>query len=289
MRNAKEILEANWAEGRFVSVGLDSKRELLPYNKEARIHVSRVPFNLHIVEATKDIACCYKPNIAFYSGEQGKRDLTLTIREGVKIAPNALWCIDAKVLDVDTTNEGYVEELFDYYGADSITVHNYLGSEAACPFLDRKEKLIFVLCKTSNLGSSEMQDVDVLPSVEDEQRWGIGIGDNMAPQVLKYYQYVAYHVAHSWNRNGNCGLVVGAPYPYELAEVRRIVGPDMPLLIPGIGAQGGNLEFTVKAAGGRMIINSSRGIIFASGGRDYAEAARRETLKLHEAIRTHLG
>ncbi|MBX4216186.1 orotidine-5'-phosphate decarboxylase, partial [Candidatus Parcubacteria bacterium] len=186
-----------------------------------------------------------------------------------------------------------MKAIFDDLGADAVTVHPYLGSEAMTPFLERKEKGIFVLCRTSNPGAGEFQDLpvqvplDFFNEVNPERRIRVEAPDFAPPTHIPLYQYVAWRVKTEWNKNGNCGLVVGATYPEELAQVRRIVG-DMPLLIPGIGAQGGDLEKTVKAGkdsrGRGMIVNSSRGIIFASNGEDFAEAARRETQKLHDLI-----
>jgi orotidine-5'-phosphate decarboxylase len=169
---------------------------------------------------------------------------------------------------------------FDYLKADAITVHPYLGREALQPFLERKDKGIIILCRTSNPGSGEFQNEDVA-------------GDNVPGGYMPLYKYVAHRVANHWNKNGNCAVVVGATYPEELAEVRKIVG-DMPILIPGVGFQQKDVplekqvEQVVSAGkdsrGQGMIINSSRGIIFASKGSDFAEAACRETIKLGELI-----
>ncbi len=184
------------------------------------------------------------------------------------VAPDVPVILDAKDMDIGNTNTGYVRMAFEYCQADAITINPYLGMEAAQPFLDQKDKGIIVLCRTSNKGSGEFQDL-------------------LIKSDMPLYQYVASRVAKYWNKNGNCALVVGATYPNELAQVRRIVG-DMPILIPGIGVQGGDVEATVKAGrdsrGQGMIINASRSIIFASNGPDFAEAARRETLKLHNLI-----
>jgi orotidine-5'-phosphate decarboxylase len=156
---------------------------------------------------------------------------------------------------------------FDYLGVDAITVHPYLGAEALRPFLDRADKGIIVLCRTSNPGAREFQDLEV--------------------GGKPLYKVVARQVAERWNEHGNCAVVVGATYPDELAEIRSIIG-DMPILIPGIGAQGGDVEKTVKAGksadGTGMIINSSRGVIFASSGEDFAEAARTEVERLNGLI-----
>src|SRR3990167_4683448 len=208
-----------------------------------------VAFNRAIIEATRDLVCAYKPNSAFYEahGYLGMKALQQTIASIHELAPKVPVILDAKRADIGNTNNGYVAAAFDFLKADAITVHPYLGGAALQPFLDRAEKGIIVLCRNSNPDSGEFQ--------------------NLLVDGEPFYRVVARHVARKWNKNENCGLVVGATFPEELSEVREIVG-DMPLLIPGIGAQGGSVETTVPAArdsqGKGMIINSSRAIIFAS-------------------------
>lgn len=280
-RNFMELLRAQWDSGNFVCVGLDTDFEKIPTcliqggdTPGSGVYNTIVLFNRVIVEATKDLVCAYKPNTAFYEsfGHEGLKALNRTIAYIHEVAPDVPVILDAKRADIGNTNAGYVDAAFKYLGADAITVHPYLGAEALQPFLDCEDKGIIVLCRTSNKGAGEFQDqyISVVP------------GCNMP-----LYQYVARQVATEWNKNGNCLLVVGATYPEELAQVRKIVG-DMPILIPGIGAQGGDVEKTVLAGrdsrGQGMIINSSRGIIYASSGPDFAEAARAETLKLHKLI-----
>ena len=301
-RNFREMLEAKWAEGKFVCVGLDSEFGKIPeslrwnqyWRERQDVDNVIVEFNRAIVEATKDFVCAYKPNAAFYEayGDQGLAALHRTVVDIHAIAPDVPVILDAKRGDIGNTNTGYVDAAFGFLHADAITVHPYLGAEALQPFLARAEKGIIVLCRTSNPGAGEFQDQHVCLSDEDQMIFFGGEEDEDKereewPSSLPLYQHVAYRVARCWNKNGNCVLVVGATYPDELREVRKIVG-DMPILIPGIGAQGGDLEATVQAGkdsrGQGMIINSSRGIIFASSGPDFAEAARRETLKLHQAI-----
>lgn len=267
-----EILENKWSEGKFVSVGLDSDIAKIPDSVRARadgnIRDTIFIFNKEIIDATFDIANSYKPNAAFYEkyGADGIQALEATIHYIKDNHPTMPVVLDAKRADIGNTNEGYVEFVFDRLNADAVTVHPYLGKEAMKPFLDKRDKGIIVLAKTSNPGSSEFQD----------------IGEGM-----KLYEHVARNVSDEWNYNGNCGLVVGATYPEELARVRELA-PSLPILIPGIGAQGGDLERTLQfgkdSKNQGMIINSSRGIIFASSGEDFAEAARRETQKLHNQI-----
>ena len=230
---------------------------------------SILSFNRKIIDATKDVVCAYKPNTAFYEkyGIPGLSALYETIAYIHEVAPDVPVILDAKRADIGNTNADYAEAAFEYLRADAITVHPYLGAEALAPFLDRANKGIIVLCRTSNPGAGEFQDLPV----------------NGEP----LYRFVAHRVSSEWNKNGNCALVVGATYPDELREVRGLVG-DMPILIPGIGTQGGDLEKTVSAGkdsrGKGMIVNSSRGIIFASPGDDFADAARHETVKLHNSI-----
>lgn len=266
-------LEQRWQQGNFVCVGLDSDYEQLPaiVKQTDAIEESLFAFNREIINATHDLVCAYKPNIAFYEaqGDAGFRALTRTVHYLRQTYPAIPLILDAKRADIGSTNAGYVAAAFDIIGVDAITVHPYLGKEALAPFLARKEKGIIVLAKTSNPGSAEFQNMLV--------------GEAQEP----LYQVVARHVAHNWNSNGNCGLVVGATYPAELKKVRSIVG-DMPILIPGIGAQGGEVAATVSAAkdsrGWGMIINSSRSIIYASRGADFAAAARRATEQLQAEI-----
>lgn len=272
-RTFSEQLEQHWQQGKFVCVGLDSEYERLPNIVKHACSIEEAIFNFNraIIDATHDLVCAYKPNAAFYEaqGEAGYLALVHTVRHIKANYPQIPVILDAKRADIGSTNGGYVRAAFDMLGVDAITVHPYLGREALTPFLARKDKGIIVLVKTSNPGSGEFQDLLVG-----------GTGEPL-------YQLVARHVAQHWNTNDNCALVVGAPYPGEIQRVRAVVG-DIPLLIPGIGAQGGEVEATVKAArdsrGWGMMINSSRNIVFASSGEDFAQAARTVTGQLHEQI-----
>ncbi|MFA5745205.1 MAG: orotidine-5'-phosphate decarboxylase [Candidatus Paceibacterota bacterium] len=280
-KNFMEMLRAKCDEGKFVCVGLDSNLDDI--SESAYVRDSENPekylgldiastmfrFNKNIVEATVDLVCAYKPNLAFYvaHGIEGLTALQRTIFFIHAIDPDVPVILDAKSGDIGNTNTQYARMAFQYLEADALTVHPYLGREAMQPFLDYKDKGIFVLCRTSNSGAGEFQD------------W---------PEAdIPLYREVAYKVATGWNGNGNCGLVVGATCPEDLIAVRGIAG-DMPILIPGIGAQGGDIEKTVSAGKNShrqgMIINASRSIIFASRGSDFADAARCETLKLHNLI-----
>ncbi len=268
------LLEQRWCKQNFVCVGLDPEYDRIPVSVKHAGAVDEAVFlfNRGIIDATHDLACAYKPNSAFYEalGEQGLHALRETIRYSKEHYPHIPVILDAKRADIGNTNSGYVSAAFDVLGADAVTVHPYLGREALLPFLERRDKGILVLVKTSNPGSGEFQNLAVGPVQEP------------------LYQVVARHVARDWNAaHGNCALVVGATYPAELRQVRAIAG-DMPILIPGVGAQGGDVAATVQAGkdsrGWGMIISSSRSIIFASSGEDFAQAARLATIQLRDMI-----
>ena len=299
-RHFRHMLEDQWSRGNFVCVGLDSQLDKIPESarvggNECEAHEGNtiVAFNRAIVNATYDLVCAYKLNSAPYEAEGvgGMEALYSTIADIHAIAPDVLVILDAKRGDISTTNVSYAKAAFDFLQADAITVNPYLGAEALQPFLEREEKGVIVLCRTSNPGAGEFQDLKIrltYEMVECVELAGRRIPfESYVRGFFTMYQYIAYRVSMIWNKNGNCALVVGATCPDELREVRRLVG-DMPILIPGIGAQGGDLEKTVMAGrdsrGQGMIINSSRGIIFASEGADFAEAARRETEKLRDLI-----
>lgn len=249
----------------LLCVGLDANLEQLP----ARFREQAQPqfvFNQWIIEQTHPFVSAYKPNSAFYEarGAAGWQELQLTMDYLHQQHPEIPVILDAKRADIGNTNQGYVTAIFDQLGMDAVTLHPYLGMAALAPFLERSDKGCIILCKTSNPDSGELQD---LPVADGQLLW----------------QLVAQQVASKWNRLGNCLLVVGATYPEELAQVRKLTG-EMTFLVPGIGAQGGDVAATVKAglnsAGKGLIINSARGIIFAD---DPAVAARelREEINLY--------
>ena len=272
--NFMKRVAQRWEEhNTLVCVGLDSQYDRIPEHIRGGMDVAKsiLTFNISIVQATADLVCCYKPNFAFYleMGLEGLRALKGTIkyihtRYGIPVL------LDGKWQDIGNTSLAYARGVFDELEADAITMHPYLGAEASAPFLDRMNKGIFVLCRTSNSGAGEFQD------------------HPHNNESIPLYELVAKNVATTrWNYNDNCGLVVGATYPEELARVRGIA-PNLPLLIPGLGAQKGDAEATVKAGvdanGVGAIINSSRSIIFASSGEDFAEAARAKTRELRNNI-----
>lgn len=255
----------------LVCVGLDSDINKIPEHIRNGQHPQST-FNRVIIDATHDLVCAYKPNTAFYEarGKAGIEALKMTCDYINEKYPDIPIILDAKRGDIGSTNDGYVSFAFDYLRVDAITVHPYFGKESLRPFLDRKDKGIIVLIRSSNPGAGEFQDLIC------------------GHEPL--YLTIAKKVINEWNTNGNCLLMVGATYPEELAKVRRLA-PDMTFLVPGIGAQGGDVEKTVTAGLDSqktgLILNSSRAILFASTNHDFAESARHETLKLKNETNKH--
>jgi orotidine-5'-phosphate decarboxylase len=268
-----ELLAGGFAVERHLVVGLDPALERIPESVSPGAAPAErvVEFNRQIVAATAGIAAAYKPNSAFYEalGADGFRALAETIAAIREAAPGAAVILDAKRADIGSTNAGYVVAAFDELGADAVTVHPYLGGEALAPFLERADKLIFVLARTSNPGAGELQDL---------------VADG-----LPLYRHVARAVAGDWNAAGNCGLVVGATYPEEMRAIRGEVPAETPILVPGVGTQGGDVAAVVHAnrdAGSdAYLIAASRSILYASGGEDFADAARVAAEALDAEIR----
>lgn len=279
-RDFMRLLRDRWSQNKFVCVGLDPRVDRLP--KHLRKAAGRFDpgdavyaFNEAIIEATRDLVCAYKVNSAFYhalSDESGTNVLAATIGRIHTLAPDVPVILDAKYGDIAETNEMHAVYAFDILQADAVTVHPYMGLEALKPFFERADKGVFVLCRTSNPGAELFQG---------------GIGG-----VGKLYRDIATNVAYAGklNQHQNCGLVMGAKDSTAIRNARTSVARiRMPFLIPGIGAQGGDLAKAVTngidADGKGIIVNASRGIIHASSGKDFAEAARRETLTLDKRIR----
>jgi orotidine-5'-phosphate decarboxylase len=250
----------------LLCVGLDPDISKIPTHLQSA-ESPLFQFNKAIIDATADLVCAFKPQIAYYSASRAERDLELTVDYIHQNHPYVPVILDAKRGDIGSTAEMYAAEAFDRYKADAVTANPYMGTDTLRPFLDRSDKGVIILCRTSNPGARDFQDVE--------------------SDGKKLYQIVADKAAHEWNRDGNVLLVVGATYPEELREIRSIVG-EMPLLVPGIGAQGGDVESAVMNGknqdGTGMIINSSRGIIYASRGPDFAEAARSAATQLRDEI-----
>ncbi len=251
----------------LVCVGLDPEIERFPGTIAARPSPI-FQFNKAIIDATADLVCAYKPQFAHYAAYEAEDQLERTIEYVHHRYPGIPVILDAKRGDVGNTAKRYAIEAFERYGADAVTVNPYLGFDSLEPFLEYEDRGTIVLCRTSNPGARDLQDLPV------------GGG-------RKLYQAVAELAATRWNARGNCALVVGATYPEELAEVREIAG-DMPLLVPGVGAQGGDVERAVGCgqtrSGAGLIVSSSRAILYASSGADFAPAARAATLSLRETV-----
>jgi orotidine-5'-phosphate decarboxylase len=287
-----KMLRARWeATGSLICVGLDPELERIPAGAEVnRISMKAVAGPVHgpdteierrllaftqaIVHATADAVCAFKPNSAFYEqyGVAGIRALKWLISYIHARHPGIPVILDAKRGDIGSTSAAYARFAFDFLDADAVTLHPYLGRDALAPFLERADRGALILCRTSNPGSGEFQDLRVMDA-----------NGEAAP----LYQHIARAVAMDWNRHGNCGFVVGATYPEELGVVRGIVG-DMPILVPGSGAQGGDLEATIRlgrdSRGHGLMISQSRSVLYASNGPDFAEAARREVGRVAAAI-----
>ena len=272
MNFLEKLLNAARTNRSLLCIGLDPDPELMPWGDVAE-------FNRAIVDATLDLVCAYKPNLAFYEalGVDGLKALEKT----VDYIPADIPVIgDAKRGDIGNTARAYARALFETLGFDAATVNPYLGYDSLEPFMEYREKGVFILCRTSNAGSAHFQDL-----LLSEKSAKAGEGGK------PLFEVVAQR-AREWNTFGNVGLVVGATYPEELRRVRQLC-PQMPLLIPGIGAQGGDLASAVRYGvddqGEKAIISSSRQIIYASKGKDFAEAARGAALKLRDEINSYLG
>jgi orotidine-5'-phosphate decarboxylase len=265
----ERVQAAGEANDSLLCVGLDVDPARLPHHLRAASD-GPVAFAAEIVDATADLVRAYKPNLGFFLAEglAGLETLTRTLTYIRERAPTIPVILDSKFGDIDSTAVGYARFAFDVLGVDAVTVNPYLGEDSLTPFFGRPGRAILAVCKTSNPGSGDLQDI----AVADER---------------PLYAVVAERIA-AWNeRYGEVGAVVGATYPRQVAEVRALL-PDCTLLIPGVGAQGGALEATIRAgvdaAGGNIIVNASRAVLYAGDGRDFAERARAAALDLRAAM-----
>jgi orotidine-5'-phosphate decarboxylase len=264
LKFSERLDRAHAAADSLVCVGLDPDLARLPED----LRSDREPllaFNRRIVDATHDLCAAYKPQIAFYSALGKEAELAASIRYIRERAPAALVILDAKRGDIGNTAEAYAREAFERYDADAVTVNPYMGEDAVLPFLARPERGAVLLCRTSNPGGHDFQDLVI--------------------DGLPLYRRVAQRAATRWNRHGNLMLVVGATRPQEMAELRR-AHPELSFLVPGIGAQGGDLDGILSAgldAGGKgLLVSSSRAVIYAGGGT--SAAIRAAAAELHGAI-----
>jgi orotidine-5'-phosphate decarboxylase len=264
MTTFRTKLEAAWERSdSLLCIGLDPDPALMAIDDVAA-------FNIAIIEATSDLVCAYKPNVAFYEALGPERGYAALRQTLAAVPAHVVTLADAKRGDVTNTASAYAKAIFDVLGFDAATVNPYVGFDSTEPWIARPEKGAFVLCRTSNPGAADLQDLPV--QTEGGAR--------------PLYEAVAER-ARSWDTHGNVGLVVGATYPDEMARIRALC-PDMPFLVPGVGAQAGALEESVRAGidarGCGMLISASRGVTYASKGSDFAQAARRAAQRLRDAI-----
>ncbi|NLB58704.1 MAG: orotidine-5'-phosphate decarboxylase [Gammaproteobacteria bacterium] len=257
----------------LVCIGLDPEPAKFPA-RFANDPDAVFNFCRDIADATAEFACAFKPQIAHFAALGTEGALERLVAHLRQAHPSVPVILDAKRGDIGSTAQRYAAEAFDRYAADAVTVNPYLGRDSVQPFLDRAERGVVILCRTSNPGAGDLQDLPV----------------RTASGERPLYQHVAETIARDWNGNGNCALVVGATWPEQLREVRAIIG-DMPLLVPGVGAQGGDAEAVVRNAvskdGTGLMISSSRAILYASSGNDYAEAAANAARELRDTINRH--
>jgi len=266
-----KLLAVSHQHNSLLCVGLDPEKERLPSRLQSMPVARAVTYFCQaIIEATAPYVCAFKPNLAFFEvlGPEGM----YVFQKVIQAVPDYIPIIvDAKRGDLGNTARNYAAAFFDVYGCDAVTVNPYLGYDSVAPFLAYEEKAVFFLCRTSNPGASDFQDLLVC-------------GEE--GQIRPLYKEIAQRV-QLWNRIGNCGLVVGATYPQELKTIRSLC-PDMPILIPGVGAQGGNLEASVlngvNISREKAIISVSRSILYAGDGEDYAVSAANEARKLRNRI-----
>ena len=257
----------------LLCVGLDPEPSRLPADMKG--DASRIyDFCAAIVDATADLVIAFKPQIAYFAAHGAERQLEQLMAHMRRTAPQVPVILDAKRGDIGSTAEQYAKEAFERYGADAVTLSPYMGFDSLEPYLKYHDKGAFLLCRTSNPGGDDLQ----------AQRLAL-------PGEPYVYEHVARLVQGDWNRHGQLGLVVGATYPKEIERVRQLA-PTVPLLIPGVGAQGGDAVATVRASyraqDGRttapIVVNSSRAVLYASGAADFATAARQEALRTRDVL-----
>jgi orotidine-5'-phosphate decarboxylase len=266
-------LKRRWAaSGSLLCVGLDPEPGRYP-SPLADDPDRAFAFCRAMVDATAPYACAFKPQIAHFAAQGAEGALKRLIAHIHATHPGIPVILDAKRGDIGSTARHYAAEAFERFHADAVTANPYLGGDSLAPYLERADRGVVVLCRTSNPGAADLQDLPVAGS---------------DGSIRPLYQRVAEKAARDWNGHGNLALVVGATWPEQLGEVRAIVGGDVPLLVPGIGAQGGDLEAVLKhglnAERSGLIISSSRAILYASGSDDFAEAAARAARATRDAI-----
>lgn len=267
MRSFMDRVQTRWQHAdTLVCVGLDPEPAKFP-SKFAHEPDAIFNFCRDIIDATAPYVCAFKPQIAHFAAAHAEEALRMLIMHIGFRYPDIPVILDSKRGDIGSTAQHYASEAFDRYCADAVTVNPYLGRDSVQPFLDRADKGVVILCRTSNPGAGDLQD--------------------MVVGGRPLYQHVAEKIARDWNDNGNCALVVGATWPEQLRDVRALVG-NVPFLVPGIGAQGGDVQAVVTnaktAEGTGLIISSSRAILYASNNNDYADAAANAARDLRDEI-----
>ncbi|MCF8181375.1 MAG: orotidine-5'-phosphate decarboxylase [Burkholderiaceae bacterium] len=271
----EQLQGAERQNGSLLCVGLDPEPGKFPASMKG--DASKIyDFCAQIVDATADLAISFKPQIAYFAAHRAENQLEKLMAHMRRIAPHVPVILDAKRGDIGATAEQYALEAFERYGADAVTLSPFMGFDSVQPYLKHHGKGAFLLCRTSNPGGDDLQN-QRLASVEGQ------------PLL---YEHIAKLAQGPWNVNGQLGLVVGATYPAEIERVRSLA-PTLPLLIPGVGAQGGDAVATIKAGyrqsngatTGAVIVSSSRAILYASSGDDFAQAARQEAMRTRDLLK----
>lgn len=266
------LLAAQARNQSMLCVGLDPDPSKFPV-AWPRQAAGILSFCKRIVEATADQVIAFKPQIAYFAANRAELELELLVKFIREAAPGVPVILDSKRGDIGSTAEQYAREAFERYGADAVTLSPFMGFDSIQPYLEYKGKGAFLLCRTSNQGGADFQNLQMF----DQQCGGAG---------ALLYEEIAKQVNGKWNTDGQLGLVVGATFPHELARVREIA-PRLPLLVPGIGAQGGDVVATVNAAwrpDAPIVVNSSRAILYASPSEDFAQAARKAAMKTRKML-----
>lgn len=266
MKFTDQLAAAQRGHDSLLCVGLDPEPGKFPARWKG--DASRIyDFCAAIVDATKDVVCAFKPQIAYFAGNRAEDQLERLMAHIKRVAPSVPVILDAKRGDIGATAEQYAREAFERYQADAVTLSPFMGFDSIEPWLRYSGKGLILLCRTSNPGGSDLQ------------------AQPLASGAL-LYEHVARLAQGAWNTTGQLGLVVGATFPGEIARVRELA-PTLPLLIPGVGAQGGDAQATVKAGfkpGGTIVVNSSRAVLYASSGDDFASAARAVAVQTRAAL-----
>ncbi len=298
----KDLFSEKWNKKLFLSVGLDPDSTLMPASLTQNMNSedAKYLFLRDTVTMTHDLVSSYKLNSAFFEGDQGRRAMVRTMNHIRRRDSSVPIIIDAKRCDVYNTNLFYAHDLFDKLGADAVTVHFNSGEKALAPFISRRDKETFVVCRMSEDGAGEIMDlyVDLNQPRDYVERFGNlnKLGEIVGRDRVQLYEVAAYLVAHRWNKNENLGLVMGSRTPEQIEKVRKIA-PNLPILIPGIGEQEGNLRDSVKAGldldNQGIIISASRSILYAGRGDEYYHQiydhrARIAAVKIDQEIKSYI-